>query len=694
MTDSEGADQRSAKPAFPDLELLLVATYVGLALYFLVACPEPVWLLVALLAAALVALRRAGGPAELQAPGATGLGASVARTLRRLPLHLFALPMPLAAAWFAGQRAIATTPTNYWVAFGLWLGAIVLFLVLIIPWSWRFPQLDAGWWRSLPWVEIAALTALTLAAFGARIVDIVDMPKPFSGDESNFALQSYQAASGELHNMFSTGVPFGQPSIYYFLVAGFYKVLGVGVLGDRLPSVLFGTLTVPLLYLLLRDFFDRRVAMAGAAFIAVYHLGVHFSRLGMNNISATFIVLLSLWLLGRALRTERPLYFGLAGAAAGFTLYSYIGVRVLPIVMGLWLAAVVVRERGFLFRNLSGMILLVAGFLVVGAPQGLLYLDQPDQFNAGMNVNGAFESGWLERETEVRHQTEAQIMLDQVRRGFGVLLVYPETFPHYNAQEPLIDAFSRVPFLIGGLWALFRIWQPRNVMLMSLLVLTALLGGAFSVPPPSAARYVTMIPSVAAFVALGVVKPLELAAQWRPQVWNLAAGAAVGILALLAFVNLQFYFGHYVHTDQYSSSVTRTNDAVGQYLASLGPDYIGYLYLGGPFHAHEPSVAFRARDEILLDVQQGSSQLPRPPEPKPNAVFVAAPEQEASLAAVESACPEGTWRRFLDEHGQPQFVAYEVQGIATCLPTTTRGWPANPRAPSWMAGAPGSSQTL
>ncbi len=620
----------------------------------------------ALLAAALVGLRWAAGRGYLRAAEDTRLRALGLRILRGLPLYLYAMPMPLAATWFAGQRAIATTPTNYWVALGLWLGAITLFVALLLPWVARRPRLNPGWHRSLPWLEIAAVTVLVLAALAARVVDLANEPSPFSGDEANSALSALAVSRGELHNMFTTVVPLSQPAMYSFVTAPFYRVFGIGVLAHRLPSALFGAATVLLLYLFLRQFFDRRLALSGAAILAALNLHLHFSRVGMNGASSPFIAMLALYFTARALRSQKPLDFGLAGGAAGLCLYSYIGTRIVPLVVAGTVGVAVLRDRRFLRDNLTNLVVLVVGFLVVAGPQAIYFLVHQDQFMDSMRFANIFSSKWLEKEAQARNESQVSILLDQARLGFGTLTNYPETFPAYNSQQPLIDAFSRVPFVIGGVYALILVWKPRCFAIMALLLAAVVGGGVLSVPHPSGNRYITGTPAMAAVIALGMVVVADTAVLLWPRLRPLTGPAIAAMTALIVFVNLQFYFGDYIHTKQYSSDATRNNDALGRYLADLGPDYVAYLY-GGPFSAQEPSVHFRARDEILVDVPQGTTKLPQLGVSKPHAVFVAAPEREAELSAVVRACPGGVSQRF-PSTGQPWYVAYEVRDAQLCLP--------------------------
>ncbi len=141
--------------------------------------------------------------------------------LRSLPVIYLFLPLPLVASWYAGRIALERAPdTNYWQALSLWLVAIALFVALLLPWRRMASTEDLR--RKLaavPWLEVGGVLFLTLVAFAAAAFDLVGEPNPFSGDEANFALQAREVNEGHRRNMFDTGVPFGQPAMYYFILA-------------------------------------------------------------------------------------------------------------------------------------------------------------------------------------------------------------------------------------------------------------------------------------------------------------------------------------------------------------------------------------------------------------------------------------------------------------------------------------------
>ena len=653
-------------------ELLLGLVYLGLSFYFLAFNFQLAWLAACAAGAVVCALVWAEGRYGVSGVASRWplVAACLGAFLRGLR-PLLALPIPLAGSWFAGQTALSREPnTDFWLALWLWLASIALFIALLVPWPKTWSRSAAlGWLVKIPWLELGLVALITIVALVIRSIDIVNEPNPFAGDEGNFAIQGLEVERGGIRNPFATGVPFGQPSLHYFVIALSYKVVGVGILGARLPSILIGVAAVPLLYLLLRELFGRNVALAGAAVLAVSHVHVHYSRIAMNNITAVTIGILALYFLARALRTKQRLDFGLAGAAAALSLYSYVGARVVPLVMALWLGAVVLTDRRFLWENARGLLVLGVGFIVVALPQGLFYLEYKDEFLSSYRMASIFSRGWLDLEVQIRNSTEAQIIIDQMRRAFGTLVVYGETSGNHNAGIPLLDWFGRWPFIIGGLYCLARLRQPRYLMLLSLLVLTVVLGGAFTVPPPTSARLITAVPALAALTALGVVMPATFLARWVGRVRPLVAALAVAAVLFLSFVNMSFYFRDYLPSERYSGGNTDITQAVGDYLVDLGDDYVAYWF-GAPYIGTlDPTLAFIARDRMIVDVPEHSTSLPQVQTSKPNAVFLFLDQHRTTEAGhIIGQCPTGTSRTFWDEHDKRDlFYSYELRDAHDCL---------------------------
>jgi 4-amino-4-deoxy-L-arabinose transferase-like glycosyltransferase len=656
---------------------VLCAIYVGLAAYFLVFNVQPIWFT----ACGFLALVSAfgwwwGRRGEALATGWVRIDRSLCWAADVPPLFL-ALPLPMIASWFAGQIAIAELDTNYWTALGLWLGAIAVFVGLLFPWRALARPIDLrALLAAVPWWEVVGVSFLTLVAFGARVVDIVDEPSPFSGDEANFSNQALEVLRGTRENMFGTGVPFGQPALYYFLLAGVFKVFGVGVLESRMLTVVFGVTMVPMLYVLLREMFsDRRIAFAGAAFLAVYHFHIHFSRAGLNNMSAAWIAVACLLFAARATRTRSPLDFGLAGAMAGLSLYSFVAARAVPPVLGLYFAWVVLFNWRFLRANAGNFLVLIAGFVIVAAPQGLFFINTPDDWYAGHRWANIFGNGYYDAQREAGRGA-IDIMFTQFRDGFGVLANISEVYHHYNPGTPLIDPRKWGPlpglmfwfFLAGGLISLYHMRQARYFAFLALLLVTMLLGAVTVFPTVSSARLVTMAPAVAAIVAIGLVGTVDAVARWRPQTRWLAPALFGGALLVFTFINIQFYFGDYLPNDRYVVGDNDVTFAAGEYMHDLGPEWVGYWFGLPRIYTLDPTMNFLGRDRVFVEVRHDATLMPVHKGSEPNATFMFLPERIADLEQVREACPGGQEHEVYEPYDERVlFTAYELPGGQACV---------------------------
>ena len=173
-----------------------------------------------------------------------------------------------------------------------------------------------------------------------------------------------------------------------FILTRLSLALDSSVFAVRLPSVVFATLTVPLLYLLGKSLFHRRAGLLAALLLAIAPLHIRYAQEARMYSMLTFFSLLSLYLFWRAIRTgQRRWWVGFALATA-LNLYTqqlallFVGVLIL---FGLWLLlrtrAKPELKREFPFQvwhffgavGLSGLLYLpMVPFLVEGilSPEG------------------------------------------------------------------------------------------------------------------------------------------------------------------------------------------------------------------------------------------------------------------------------------------------------------------------------------
>lgn len=149
-----------------------------------------------------------------------------------------------------------------------------------------------------------------------------------------------------------------------------FRVFGVSIITLRSLAALIGTATVPALYLLVRQQAGRREALLAAFFLAVSIWHITVSRVGLSLVLAPLYATLLGWALLRAFRTNRLVFYLLAGAGLGVYWLVYMISKVMLIVAGLLLAHRILLEKGFLRRNWKGLILFFLAILAIATVMG------------------------------------------------------------------------------------------------------------------------------------------------------------------------------------------------------------------------------------------------------------------------------------------------------------------------------------
>ena len=108
----------------------------------------------------------------------------------------------------------------------------------------------------------------------------------------------------------------------YLVQSAFVRSFGPWELGSRLHAAIFGSLSLPLFYAIVRRILGPREALVATLFLAVYPLHVFYSREGRNYSLFVFLSLLSLHLLLIALRKKTRSSWLYAGGASVLLFYT------------------------------------------------------------------------------------------------------------------------------------------------------------------------------------------------------------------------------------------------------------------------------------------------------------------------------------------------------------------------------------
>ncbi len=511
----------------------------------------------------------------------------------------------------------------------------------------------------LPW-ETVAVAGCTLAALLLRLVRLGTIPYVISGDEASMGIEALHVLGGSLTDPFATGW-LSHPTLYFFLMAGPLAVLGRNAWGLRLLSPLAGAATIPVLYLLARRLFDRRVALAGTVMLAAAHLHIHFSRLGINNVYDPLFGLLTFFFLVRGLQEGRLLDFALSGFSLALAQFFYMGARLFPVMLVLYLSLWLLLRPARIRSLWAPAGAFLSSFLVTGGPLFRFFLLHFDDFMARLRIVGIIQSGWLETEPLVTGKTQLHLLWDQFRKSFLAFNYTLDPTSWYAAKIPYLDFVSGILFIIG-LVVLLRNWRrPAYLMLNVWYWLALLFGGVLIENPPSSPRFVIFMPAVCLIAALGLVQVVDLLAGLLSlsRAW---VSRVIAVVLLAAVVlNVGYYFFVYTPAGDFGGLNTEVGMRIGEYLREQEPG--SHVYFFGPprMWIGYATIPFLAPGHELVDIEPPLTRPPAVVPPSGDLFFIFLPERVRELDLVTQGIPEGQRREVLGHTGQVLFVVYEVK---------------------------------
>lgn len=308
--------------------------------------------------------------------------------------------------------------------------------------------------------------------------------------------------------------------LYALLAHLSLTLLGEAPWTIRLPSILVGAASVPLLYLLGREVGTRREALFAAAFLAVSYHHVWFSQNARGYVILAACAMAGTWFLLRLLATGEARFA--AGHAVVTALGAYTHLTMVFIAVGQAVAVGISlladrgpghsRRIGWLGAGAFGGAAIGTILLYLPALPKVLdhFLHRPSQ------LVGVSTTGWALAET-------ARVLA----AGFG-------------AGNPYLGAVVLVGGLVVGLTGVVSLWRSHRVATaLFLLPFGAILAGALLA---RGTMYPRFFFALAGFAILIGVRGIVVAAEWvgarlgaRPES-PLRTGAAVMLLVALVSV--------------------------------------------------------------------------------------------------------------------------------------------------------------
>ena len=302
-----------------------------------------------------------------------------------------------------------------------------------------------------------------------------------------------------------------KPSLYFYAAVPSIALFGLNEFAVRFPSAFFGTLTVLLVYFLIKE---RRVALVAALLLAISPWHLQFSRAGFEANLGLFFTCLGAWLLFKIL--EKPKYSALFLSASGgsfaASMYAYHANRVF-IPLFLITLLLIYRQRKIFLTGLLVALLALPIFLKLNSPEikqrfaetsAFATLDPIIKSNQLIQADGG---GIIARLIHHRFWQYADIFFKSYSShfNFNYLFLSGDTNPRHSIQTVGCLYLIQLPFLIYGILIALKRRQPQDLSLLAWLLLAPVPAG-LTLATPHALRSLPMLIPLTIFTALGVVR--------------------------------------------------------------------------------------------------------------------------------------------------------------------------------------------
>lgn len=277
------------------------------------------------------------------------------------------------------------------------------------------------------------------------------------------------------------------PPLYFAILWVWERLFGISEIAVRVPSVIFGVLTVFLTYLIGKKLFSKKVGLLASLFLSVAPLHVYFSQEARMYSLAAFAAALTSFFLVKLIKGER---WGGVGyvLSVGLLLYSdYLAYLLLPVHL-VW---VILFQRKMLKSYLFS--------LVVGAAFILPWLPIFDSQLSGGLRTASVLSGWKD---VVGGAGLKQALLLPVKIITGRISL------DNNLLYGLLFLILSAPILLSLAQLLTKKFTAKKVLLWSWLIVPPVVAFlvSFWIPIFSYFRFIFILPAFYLLVACGVDK--------------------------------------------------------------------------------------------------------------------------------------------------------------------------------------------
>jgi 4-amino-4-deoxy-L-arabinose transferase-like glycosyltransferase len=471
------------------------------------------------------------------------------------------------------------------------------------------------------------LVAILFIAIFLRFFQLGSNPPSLTWDEVAWGYNAYSLGQNG-RDEFGRFLPFDylesfgdfKPPVYAYLDILPIKIFGLTELAVRIPSALFGVLTVLATYVLVKRIFTtskkkEAYALISAGILAISPWHILLSRAAFEANVATFFLVFGVYAFLRGVQDKSKFLF-LSALSFALSLYTFNTARVVAPLLVITLAMSFLKKlwqikKMALIAAAIGLVIILPSIHFLLSPQARLRYQEVNIFSdvnlikiSNQEIENDHNAWW----SKIIHNRRVIYGREYMKHyfdnlSFNFLFINGDGNTKFSTQDIGQMYLWELPFLLIGTFLLFRL-RENNWFLIPLWLILGIIPAATARETPHALRIETTLPTFQILVGYGIVNFVIYLKKYQRIFIS-----ALSLIVLSFFIYfLHVYFVQYPWEFSadwqygYKDSIAYVNSVQNQYdhiaiTNSLGRPYIYYL-----FYLKIPPQQFRKSAIIKRDV--------------------------------------------------------------------------------------------
>jgi 4-amino-4-deoxy-L-arabinose transferase-like glycosyltransferase len=359
-----------------------------------------------------------------------------------------------------------------------------------------------------------------------------------------------------------------KPALYAYFAIPSVWVLGLNVLAVRLPSAIFGILTVLAVFFLAKELFRKNgLALLSSFLLAISPWHIQFSRVAFEaNVGVALNIFGILFFLKAF---KKPWFLILSALVLGLNLHVYQSEKVfVPLLI---IILILSFKKEFLSIRKKYIYISLAIFGIILLPLINFLFTNNDAFSRAKAVNifsnpSIIETSTLKVARDKENNDVLGLILDNRRVEFAKNIVggYISHFdfnwlfvrgdiPRHHAPGMGLMHLIELPFLLAGIYILIFSDFNKRVKIFTLLwLLIVPIPAAVTNDVPHAVRTINFLPVLQILTAIGILAALARILSINYRILKLkVCYLALAIISIFGLLNFSYYLDQYFVQQNY-----------------------------------------------------------------------------------------------------------------------------------------------